>query len=405
MHTHRVYWLEKQSVSVERNIKQNIPDYIFYSENYPTPLQIQALPPPPPRSKKLAPGLQSPDTPTKISLAANGCTASSATPTTPLKSTKPDYTEVRRGLPRHLLPRCEAFQLSHYNRHCRSQRRGCRHFRLQQRLPQRRIGRQRRNLYETARYECEGEQVKHLRKSLYGLKPAGRKWYDTICHALTELGLRVNDADPGVFTYHINNETTILAIHVNDCLITDSSTNLISDYKQMLNERPLTNLGPVHWLLGITITHDREARSIPLSNTNTHPLPFSLGDAKSLAGPISPSITLSKADAPSDVTETAHTKKIPYREAVGSLTHAAVATRPDITFAISTLSRFLENPGLVHWEAVNRFFRYLADTKTHALTYGNEHHDLLSYTDADGASQDHRRAFSGYVFLIDDTVM
>ncbi len=44
-------------------------------------------------------------------------------------------------------------------------------------------------------------------------------------------------------------------------------------------------------------------------------------------------------------------RKVPYREAIGSLMYASVTTHPDITFAISTLSQFLENPGEVHWEA------------------------------------------------------
>ena len=98
-------------------------------------------------------------------------------------------------------------------------------------------------------------------------------------------------------------------------------------------------------------------------------------------------------------------KKVPYHEAVGSLMYATVATRPDITFAISTLSQFLENPGFVHWEAVKRVLRYLSGTKTHALTYGNERHDLLGYTDADSASQDHRHAILGYAFLIDSATI
>jgi hypothetical protein len=39
--------------------------------------------------------------------------------------------------------------------------------------------------------------------------------------------------------------------------------------------------------------------------------------------------------------------------------------------------------------------------KTHALTYGNEHHNLIGFTDADGASQEHRHAISGFAFLFD----
>jgi hypothetical protein len=59
------------------------------------------------------------------------------------------------------------------------------------------------------------------------------------------------------------------------------------------------------------------------------------------------------------------------------------------------------NTGQLHWEAVKRVLRYLSGTKDHALTYGNERHELLGFTDADGASQEHRHAVSGYAFLID----
>jgi len=44
---------------------------------------------------------------------------------------------------------------------------------------------------------------------------------------------------------------------------------------------------------------------------------------------------------------------------------------------------------------------YLSGTKDYVLTYGNKHHDLLGYSDADGATQEHRHAISGYTFLID----
>jgi hypothetical protein len=254
-------------------------------------------------------------------------------------------------------------------------------------------------------YTSEGEQVKHLLKSLHGLKQAGQKWYDTLSRTLTDLGFQVNDADPGVFSSHINNNTTILAIHVDDCLITGSLPELILDYKHKLNEHySLTNLGPVHWLLGIKITRDHVARTISLSQISYIDVILScffLSDAKPVASPISPGTVLSKADTPTDTTKMTHMSKTPYHKAVGSLMYAAIATHPNITFAVSALSQFLENPGNIHWEHVKRVLHYLAGTKTNALTYGNERHKLLGYMDADGVSLERRHAISGHAFLID----
>jgi hypothetical protein len=258
-------------------------------------------------------------------------------------------------------------------------------------------------------YDNQGESVKHLCKSLYRLKQAGRKWYDMLYCALTSEGFCVNAADPGIFFARNNEQVTILAIHVDDCMITGSSGDLISKYKQRLHSHySLTDLGPIHWLLGIKITCDREVCTISLSQTsyiNTILSHFSLSDVKPVASPITPGAIYSKTDTPSDAMQAAHMKKTPYREAVGSLMYAAIATRPDITFAISTLSQFLDNPGKIHWEAVKCVFRYLAGTKTHALTYGNECHDLLGYTDTDGVSQEHCHAISGSAFLIDSAAV
>ena len=65
------------------------------------------------------------------------------------------------------------------------------------------------------------------------------------------------------------------------------------------------------------------------------------------------------------------------------------------------LSQFLEDPGNAHWEAVKHIFQYLSGTKDLELTYSVERHDLIGFTDADSAMQEHWHAISGYVFLID----
>jgi hypothetical protein len=135
--------------------------------------------------------------------------------------------------------------------------------------------------------------------------------------------------------------------------------------------------------------------------TNTIVKHFNLDKAKPVPTPMIPSITYSTKDRPADETEAVHMAKTPYREAIGSLMYAAIATCPDISFAVLTLLQFLENLGETHWEAVKRIFRYLAGTKNHMLTYRGEQHELTGYTDADSMLQDHRRAISGHTYLID----
>jgi hypothetical protein len=99
--------------------------------------------------------------------------------------------------------------------------------------------------------------VEHLRKSLYGLKQAGQKWYDTLVHALTDLGFQATQADPGIFYMWQDHHILILIIHVDDCIMTGSSKMLINAYKKKLHSQyELTDLGSVNWLLGIKIMHD-----------------------------------------------------------------------------------------------------------------------------------------------------
>jgi len=81
--------------------------------------------------------------------------------------------------------------------------------------------------------------------------------------------------------------------------------------------------------------------------------------------------------------------------------YAAMGTRPNTAFATSTVVQYMDNPGWKHWEAVKRIFRYLKGTKDMKLVYGDRKANLEGFVDADGASQDHRQAISGYVFMVD----
>ncbi len=110
---------------------------------------------------------------------------------------------------------------------------------------------------------------------------------------------------------------------------------------------------------------------------------------------------LTSEQAPASVAEFATMHNIPYCEAVGTLNWAALATCPDISFAVSTMARFASNPSPAHWEAVKRIFCYLASSRNLWLSYGKARHALIGYTDTDGSMAEDHHAISGYTFLID----
>ena len=114
-----------------------------------------------------------------------------------------------------------------------------------------------------------------------------------------------------------------------------------------------------------------------------------------------PATRLTSEQAPATAEEHTIMHDKPYHKAVGALNWAALATRPDIAFAVATVARFAANPGPAHWDAVKRIYRYLAGTRDLWLTYGETRRVLEGYADADGSMTEDRRAISGYAFLID----
>ena len=249
------------------------------------------------------------------------------------------------------------------------------------------------------------EWVMRLLKSLYGLKQAAKNWYQALYKALMELGFTRCEADHGVFYKEVGKDIIIFLVHVDDGMVTGSNVKLIKGFKEDMHAKyRLTDLGAVNWLLGIKITRDLINKTLSLSQhayIDAIITRFNFDDLKPSSIPIDPSAPLSKSQSPSKIEDINKMKNVPYREAVGSLMYAAMGTRPDIAFATSTVAQFSDNPGWAHWEAVKRIYRYLKGTKDLVLTYGGDKRGLVGYVDADGASQEHRRAISGYVFMVD----
>ena len=74
-----------------------------------------------------------------------------------------------------------------------------------------------------------------------------------------------------------------------------------------------------------------------------------------------------------------------YRQLIGSLMYL-VNTRPDLCFAVNTLSQFMVEPRSVHWVAAKHVLRYLSGTVDFGLDYRrSEGIRLVGYTDSDWA--------------------
>ena len=101
-------------------------------------------------------------------------------------------------------------------------------------------------------------------------------------------------------------------------------------------------------------------------------------------------------------------KRIDFRSAISSLLWL-LNTRPDISFAVGELSRFVSNPGPKHYIALKRVFRYLKGTVDYGILFRrsvqSRKNTLVTYTDSDWAGNvDDRKSTSGYVIKLNDNL-
>ena len=88
-----------------------------------------------------------------------------------------------------------------------------------------------------------------------------------------------------------------------------------------------------------------------------------------------------------------------YRQLVGSLIYLT-HTKPDISFAVGMVSRFMQEPHELHWKAAKRILHYIQGTHTYGLHFAiGTGLQLVGYTDSDYAGDiDSCKSTSSYMF-------
>ncbi|TFY76187.1 hypothetical protein EWM64_g7826 [Hericium alpestre] len=119
-------------------------------------------------------------------------------------------------------------------------------------------------------------KVCHLFKPIYGLKQAGRCWYKKLCAAFLDMGFTQSSVDHSVFFRHgKNGDIVIIAVLVDDLAIATNSVEVMTHVKDGLKSRfDMTNLGELHWLLGIEIRCNWGARTLSMSQIPVGPAPI-----------------------------------------------------------------------------------------------------------------------------------
>lgn len=234
-----------------------------------------------------------------------------------------------------------------------------------------------------------------LQKSLYGLKQAPRCWNAKFSKFLELFNMRPTAADPCVYVANTN-ERMYLALYVDDGLIFAESSQTIDKFIGYLTKHFMVKEVDSHCFIGIEIVRNRPRNSIFLHQqkyVNKILEKFNMGEAKGAATPLEVGHALNKAET----LDGEMVDNIPYAEAIGSLLYCAMATRPDIAYALSVLSKYTSQPRAQHWQGVKRALRYLRQTSDFGIVFQQtEKPKLVCFSDADWAG-DHqnRRSTSG----------
>ncbi|KAL4017383.1 hypothetical protein IC575_020935 [Cucumis melo] len=187
----------------------------------------------------------------------------------------------------------------------------------------------------------------------------------------------------------------IVSLYIDDLLFTGNDKFLCDDFKNsMRKEFEMSDMGLIHYFLGIEVNQN-EGEIVISQQKYAHDLlkKIRMENTSSCNTPMDANLKLCKDDIGEAVDPSL------YRSLIGSLMYVT-ATRPNILFAVSMLSRFMTNPKRSHWEAGKRVLRYIIGTINFGIYYKKVSESVLfGFCDSDkGGNVDDHKSTSGYVF-------
>eukprot|EP00253_Pinus_taeda_P006001 PITA_06001 len=170
--------------------------------------------------------------------------------------------------------------------------------------------------------------VCRLKRSLYDLKQAPRAWYAKMDSFLLSQNLERCKSDPNVYMLRTHDSLLILALYVDDLLITDILALAIAAAKRTLHDRFLmTNMSRLNFFLGLEISQDATAIKLSQAKYARDLLErFHMIDYKPALTPFLSEVRLE------DGGDTPLVDSTLYRQLLGSLLYLT-HSRPNLSYA------------------------------------------------------------------------
>jgi len=184
----------------------------------------------------------------------------------------------------------------------------------------------------------ESDVVCLLRKALYGLRQAGRAWHLRLDMELRGLGAVPSKFDPCLYLYGPIENRSYIIVYVDDILIMSCDDSMIRRVKDYFRTKfDVKELGNVKFCLGLEFSRN-EGEIIIKQKGYIHKVldRFGMLECKPISTPLELGLKLDRGE----VVANDESSELPYHELVGALMYLSVATRPDITHAVSYLSQF-----------------------------------------------------------------
>ena len=222
-----------------------------------------------------------------------------------------------------------------------------------------------------------------LTKRLYGLKQASRTWHAHLTTCLLRLGFEQCLTDVCVFRLVEDGCVTITAaVHVDDIFAgrqKERCDRLCVDLNRTI---PVKNLGELKWYGGCRYMRDRKRGTLTISQQSVEEELVKKLDVTYVQNvPLSVGLKLDEFHVDE------RTANRPFRELVGGLMWVVISTRPDISNAVRSVTRYCSTPKAIRWKAALGILAYTNGTSDFGITHQRGTLALEVFADADYASK------------------